>query len=165
MISDRYETRLMALLSQTKKLWIKWRPIREYINTYIKTNLVDTGLSQHIQALCTEWYELYLDKSFFVKKDGYTLALLNYKAISAKDGSVHEVLELVGGIYDSPVIRIPEYMDGGFLNLQNAIIQYWEFKKMDYNIEYSDSFELLESFVDLKQFLTSHFEEEPTEED
>lgn len=157
MISDRYEMRLQALLEQTERHNIKWRPITEYIRTYIEAysacpELISSGISQYIQAVCTEWFELFLDKSFFVQKDGYILALLNYKETSGKDGSIHEILELVGGIYNSPVIRIPEYIVGGFVNLQKAVMKYWDFKEGDYNIEYSDSFELLEIISNYDNF-------------
>lgn len=153
MIFDKYALRLYGLLEQTQKHKIKWRPIYEYIQTdvmlhpsvgYVQANIRD--YIRNVQGFC---FELYGDRSFFVQKDGYVLALLNYKEKSFIDNTVHDVLELVGGIYSAPVIRIPEYIDGGFVALQKEIIKYWKFKEGDYSLECSDSFELLETFVNL----------------
>lgn len=120
----------------------------EYIGTHVSPKCEESGLAEHIQIIyCTEWFDLYMDKSFFLQKDGYTIALLNYKAESAKDGSISEHIELVGGIYNSPLKRFPEYIDGGFLRIQNAVLEYWESKKGDYNLEISDNFELLGTFI------------------
>lgn len=153
MISDRFELSLYGLLDHTKKHKIKWRPIYEYIRTdvqpYSSPEYVYASIRDYIRNIRGMCSELYENKSFFVQKDGYVLALLNYKESSFKDDSVHEVLELVGGIYSTPVIRIPEYINGGFVALQKAILQYWKFKENDYNLEYSDSFELLDAFVNL----------------
>lgn len=151
MISDRYEQRLFILLDQTKKFNIKWRPISEYIRTHIEpyySNVNSSGLAQHIQEITDKFHELYYNKSFFVQNNGYILALLNYKIIPEEGGNTHEILELVGEINQSSLIRIPEYIKGGFINLQREVIKYWDFKEGDYNIDYSDSFELLEVVSD-----------------
>lgn len=149
MVSERYERLLNELLAQTECFHIKWRPIQEYINTRVYPKCENSALAEHIQVLyCVEGFKLYLDKSFFVQKDGYIIALLNYKAESAKDGSISENLDLVGEIYGLPMKRFPEYIEGGFIVIQNAILKYWEHKKNDYSIETSDSFELLRTFTE-----------------
>lgn len=88
-----------------------------------------------------------MDKSFFVQKDGYALAMLNYKTTDA-DGKAYDVLELAGGIYCNPVMIIPEYIEGGFAKIQNAIIQYWRSIVDDYKLDISDSFEVLSTFTE-----------------
>lgn len=148
MVSDRYETLLNELVSQTDKKNIKWRPIQEYIDFYVYPQCEESGIAHYIQAInCKEWCDLNYDKSFFVKKDGYTIAILDFKSISGKDGSISDCLELVGGIYSSPVKHFPEYIEGGFVCIQEAILRYWEYKKCEYNLEISDNFEILNVFT------------------
>lgn len=144
MVSDRYESYLNMLLIATEKQRIKWRPIEEYIKTYT------TGeLAQYIQiASSMEFGKMYYDRSFFAKKDGYVIALLNYEQESAKDGFVSECLELVGVINNSSVKHFPEYILGGFARIHDAVLRYWESKDMDYSLETSDRFELLDAFIE-----------------
>lgn len=148
MVSDRYETLLNELVSQTNKDKIKWRPIQEYIDFYVYPQCEESEITQYIQFINSrEWHELNIDKSFFAERDGYTIAILDYKRISGKDGSVSDCLEIVGGIYNSPVKHFPEYIEGGFACIQEAVLRYWERKKGDYNLEISDNFELLNVFT------------------
>ena len=130
---------------------IKWRPIDEYIRSYADQNFIANyvyaSIRDYIRNIYNGCQEMYTDKSFFVKKDGYVLAMLNYK-MADKDGKAHDILELVGGIYDNPVKTIPEYIEGGFAKIQNAIIQYWQFKEGDYKLDISDGFELLSAFTE-----------------
>ncbi len=148
MVSDRYEVLLNKLIFQTDKGNIKWRPIQEYIDLYVYPHCQESGIAQYIQFLnCKEWNDLNIDKSFFAKKDGYTIAILDYKSISGKDGSISDCLEIVGGIYGSPVRHFPEYIEGGFVSIQEAILKYWEWKKNDYNLDISDNLEILRVFT------------------
>lgn len=151
MVSDRYENAYEALIQKTNERKIKWRPIIEYIDDYVHPSCFDSGLAQYVQALyCMEWFELHLDESFYCYKDGKYIALLCYKRESAKDGTIDEIIELVGSIHDkTPIISFPEYIDGGFEMIKKAIIKYWESKKLDYNLDLSDRFELLETFTQL----------------
>lgn len=73
---------------------------------------------------------------------------MDYKSISGKDGSISDCLEIVGGIYGSPVRHFPEYIEGCFVSIQEAILKYWEHKKSEYSLEISDSFELLNKFTE-----------------
>lgn len=151
MISDRYENYLKRLLTKTNSRKIKWRPIYEYIETDLGLNAypdrVYSSIQDYIRNVNSSCLELYLDKSFFVQKNGYVLALLNYRETDHNE-NVHDVLELVGGIYNTPIKQIPEYIDGGFSLIQDAIIQYWQSKEGDYNLDISDSFEILSAFTE-----------------
>lgn len=149
MISDRYEAYLNNLVNKTNKGKIKWRPIEEYVYSFVYPQCEESGIAQYIQVIsCKEFCDLNYDKSFFVKKDGYTIAILDYKSISEKNGSISDCLEVVGGIYNSPVKHFPEYIEGGFAYIQEAILKYWEYKKGEYNLEMSDNFELLSVFTE-----------------
>lgn len=153
MVSDRFESYLEKLVKKTEKHQIKWRPIKEYIDSLESPQLEipqggKMGIAQYVQFLTMEFSILNYEKSFFSKKDGYIIAVLDYKSISGKDDSVTNCLELVGGIYNSPVIRFPEYIEGGFARIQEAILEYWKFKEGDYNLEMSDNFELLRVFTE-----------------
>ncbi len=148
MVSDRYERYLEQLISKTNKGNIKWRPIQEYIGSFVSPQCEESGIAQYIQATnCKEWCDLNYDKSFFAKKDGYTIAILDFKSISGKDGSISDCLEIVGEIYNSSVKHFPEYIEGGFVRIQEAVLNYWEQKKGDYNLEISDDFEILSVFT------------------
>ena len=149
MISDRYEFAYKALIKRTNNREVKWRPIIEYIKDYVEPVCTDSDLAQHVQALYQmEWFELHLDESFYCYKDGKFLALLSYKRGSAKDGTIDEVIELVGCMHEKAMMTpFPEYIEGGFETLRKAIMDYWESKKMDYCLEVSDCFELLDTFI------------------
>lgn len=149
MVSDRIETLLNDLICKTKNNKIKWRPIKEYIDTFISPKCEESYFAQYINAFyCLNQFQLHLDKSFFAKKDGYIIALLDIDQKSSKDGSINNCVELVGAIYNSPVKRFPEYIDGGFKKIQKSIIEYWESKEGDYNLEISDNFEILSVFTE-----------------
>lgn len=149
MISERYETYLKKLVDKTNNNKIKWRPIKEYIYSFVYPQCEESGIAQYIQTIsCKEFCDLNYDKSFFVKKDGYTIAILDFKSISGKNGSKKDCLEVVGGIYNSSVKHFPEYIEGGFTHIQEAVLRYWERKNGDYNLEMSDNFELLSIFTE-----------------
>lgn len=148
MVSDRFESYLEKLVKKTENHQIKWRPIKEYIDSLGDLQCEETGIVQYVQFLTMEFSELNYDKSFFAKKDGYVMAMLEYKSLSGKDDSVTNCLELVGGIYNSPVIHFPEYIEGGFERIQEAILEYWKFKEGDYSLEMSDNFEILSVFTE-----------------
>lgn len=148
MISDRYENYLKRLLFQTESSKIHWRPIKEFLDTCSQFQRENGGFAQYVSEISYEWCELFLDKSFFVQKNGYSLALLHYKEISGKDGSEREHLELIGGIHNCPVKHFPEYIEGGFPRIQEAIINYWERKILSYSEDVSDSFEILNVFTE-----------------
>ena len=150
MVSDRFEVYYERLITNTQQLKIKWRPIKDYIDDNVVPTCNESALAQHVQAIyCMEWFDLYLDKSFFTQKDNNILALLNYKAESASDGTVREILELVGCLKSqAPLKFFPEYLSGGFMRIQNAVLEYWNTKVADYNIGISDSFEILSAFTE-----------------
>lgn len=151
MVSERYEEYLKKLLKKTEQKKIKWRPISDFMQIDLGLDAYPghlyANIQDYIRNVNNNCLEMYLDKSFFVKKDGYVLAMLNYKDVD-RHGSVHDVLELVSGIYNTTVKQIPEYIDGGFSLIQNAILQYWQSKEGDYNLDISDSFETLSVFTE-----------------
>lgn len=150
MVYERFELYYRKLIAKTEACKVKWRPIMDYIDDHVSLKCDDSGLAQHLQTIYfTEWFDLFIDKSFFAQKGNYILALLNYKSESAKDGTVNEVLQLVGCLKEkAPIKFFPEYLPGGFAELQKAIINYWKRKEMDYCLEISDSLEILGAFTE-----------------
>lgn len=142
---------LNKLLKRTEEGKIKWRPICEYIQYYFGPDYiphyVNATIRDYIRVMYNGSQEMYMDKSFFVIKDGYVLAMLNYK-LDDKYGEPEEILELVGGIYNNPAKAIPEYIEGGFAKIQNAIIKYWQSKGNNNKLDISDRLEILGTFTE-----------------
>lgn len=149
MVSDKYTNYLNCLVDLTNKRKIKWRPIQEFIDTALFFESEQSELAQYVRCIeIPRENTLCKDKSFFIQKDNYTLVLLSYTTKQGKTPSKIERVELIGCLNRTSITFFPEYIDGGFAQIQNAILDYWKFKESDYNLEVSDSFEILSVFTE-----------------
>lgn len=148
-IVDRYKAHYESLKRKTRFQKINWRPIDEYIDSISFSPCSNNSVAQYVlEIIKTKCIEIHFNKSFYTQRDGYVLILLNYKQTSEKDKTSSERIELIGGVFNSPIRHFPEYLDDGFGSLQEDILKYREEREL-FGQDISDDYDILGKFTGL----------------
>lgn len=147
MYADAIESYIRSIIESTQNNKLEWRPAEEFEENF--SSIYESLWDRVCTIYHFEFSALQKEKSFFVKRNDSILMLLDYNSESGKDGSITHNLQLFGSLLpNSPVVEVPPYYDNGFIDLQNAILKYWQHKEGVYCLEVSDTFDLLSHFCD-----------------